>query len=182
MDDRLLGIYLNDHLAGATGGVELMRRLTGRNRGTEYAEPLQEITGEIEEDRKNLELVMSHVGVAPNPVKITAARAAERVGRLKLNGRLLGYSPLSRLEELEAIRIGVEGKLALWRSLRETRGADPRLEGIDLEQLIARAERQRDRLEALRLRAAKDALGVAPARSRPASTRSESSTAPRSKP
>ena len=164
MDDRLLGIYLNDHLAGATGGVELMRRLMSRNRGTEYAAELEEVAREIEEDRTELEGIMTRVGVGTSGVKIRAAWAAERVGRLKLNGRLLSYSPLSRVEELEAMRLGVEGKLALWRSLKETRGADPRLEGVDLDRLIARAERQRDTIESVRLRAATGAFGVAPAK------------------
>ena len=165
MDDRLLGIYLNDHLAGATGGLELARRLVSRNRGTEYEERLSTIAEEIREDRDQLLLVMSRFGVVPNPVKTRAAWAAERVGRFKLNGRLLSYSPLSRLEELEAIRLGVEGKQALWRALKETRGADPRLEGVDLQQLMARAERQGDELEAMRLSAALGAFGSAPARS-----------------
>jgi len=31
----LLGIYLNDHLAGATGGAELARRVAGSMRGHE---------------------------------------------------------------------------------------------------------------------------------------------------
>ena len=161
--DRLLGIYLNDHLAGATGGLELARRLASRNRGTEYAEDLERIATEIEEDRGTLQDLLRRCGVAENPVKVRAAWAAERVGRLKLNGRLVGYSPLSRLEELEALRLGVEGKLALWRSLKETRGADRRFEGVDLGALINRAERQRDQLESMRLRAATGAFGVAPA-------------------
>jgi hypothetical protein len=168
MDDRLLGIYLNDHLAGATGGLELSRRLASRNRGTEYSESLERIATEIEEDRVTLEDVMARCGVAANPVKVRAAWAAERVGRLKLNGRLVGYSPLSRLEELEALHLGVTGKHSLWRALKETRGADPRLEGIDLDALIARAEHQRDELESMRLRAATGAFEVAPAARPPA--------------
>ena len=167
MDDRLLGIYLNDHLAGATGGVELAQRLHSRNRGTEYEERLARIAAEIREDRETLELIMSRLGAVPNPLKTRAAWAAERIGRLKMNGRFLAYSPLSRVEELEAMRLGVEGKRGLWRALKETRGADPRLEGIDLEQLISRAERQSDDLEAMRISAATGAFGSAPARSRP---------------
>ena len=31
----LLTIYLNDHLAGATAGVELARRAAGENKGSE---------------------------------------------------------------------------------------------------------------------------------------------------
>ena len=57
------------------------------------------------------------------------------------------------------LRVGTRGsKLALWQALRHTRAADPRLEGIDLDELIARARSQRRRLERLRLRAADDAF------------------------
>ena len=164
MDDRLLGIYLNDHLAGATAGVELSRRLHQQNRQTPFGDDLGRIQQEIEEDRETLRTVMKRLGATENPLKTTAAWMAERAGRLKMNGRILGYSPLSRLEELEALRLGVEGKVALWQLLKETRGADPRLEGLDLDALRARGERQSGDLEALRLRAGREALGTAPAR------------------
>ena len=38
------------------------------------------------------------------------AWSAEKFGRLKLNGQLSGYSPLSRLEELEILALVAEGK------------------------------------------------------------------------
>ena len=165
MDDRLLGIYLNDHLAGATAGVEISRRTAGSNNGTEFGEDLAELAKSIEADRDALRQVMQRFGVAPNSAKTALVRLAERTGRLvKLNGRILSYSPLSRVEELEILRIGVEGKLALWRTLKETRGTDQRLEGVDLDELVARAERQRDQLEAMRLKAARAAFGTTRAR------------------
>ena len=164
MDDRLLGIYLNDHLAGATAGAELARRCAGRNRGSAVGTELKRIAREIAEDRESLRGVMREVGATENVAKTTVAWIAERAGRLKLNGRLLSYSPLSRLEELEALRIGVEGKLALWRALKETRAADPRLKDVDLDELVLRAERQRDKLEEMRLEAAASAFGNEPAR------------------
>jgi hypothetical protein len=163
MDDKLLAIYLNDHLAGATGGALISRRSAGSNRGTKFGDRLQKIAAEIKEDRDTLLQVMRHVGAAPNPAKVLAVRLAERTGRyLKLNGRLLSYSPLSRVEELEALRIGVEGKQALWRTLKETRGTDSRLKGIDFDALAKRAERHRDDLEAMRLEAAVEAFGKTP--------------------
>jgi hypothetical protein len=162
-DDRFLTIYLNDHLAGATVGVELARRAHRQNRGGPFGERLETTKSEIEEDRESLRSVMKRLGAAENPVKTTVAWLAERTGRLKLNGKLLGYSPLSRVEELEALRIGVQGKHALWRALKETRGADARLKEVDLEELADRAERQREVLEAMRLEAAAQAFGTAPA-------------------
>ena len=67
-----------------------------------------------------------------------------------------GYSPLSRLVELEGLRLGVEGKACLWRMLREL--GDPRLRSFDFDDLIARAERQRDDLERWRLDSGQQAL------------------------
>lgn len=164
MDDRLLTIYLNDHLAGATAGALISRRAARSNRATELGEELGQIATEIEEDKETLRSVMRLLGAVENPVKTAFVWLAERTGRVfKLNGRLLSYSPLSRLEELEALRIGVEGKLALWKTLKETRGADPRLEGIALGELAKRAERHRDQLETMRLEAAREAFGTAPA-------------------
>lgn len=152
----LLATYLNDHLAGSTAGVELARRARGSNEGSELGAFLATLTAEIEEDRETLGEVMEAVGAGRDRVKVTAAWAGEKVGRLKLNGRLLGYSPLSRLVELEGLALGVTGKLALWRLLREL--ADPRLARFDFDALIARAERQRDGLEQRRLEAGRLAL------------------------
>lgn len=167
MDDRLLSIYLNDHLAGATAGALISRRAAGSNRGTKLAERLDSLATEIEQDRETLRSVMQSIGAAPNAAKVALVKLAERTGRvLKLNGRLLAYSPLSRVEELELLRIGVEGKLALWRTLEKTRGADPRLKGVDFAALAERAERQRDELEAMRLQAAEEAFGTASPRRR----------------
>ena len=102
---------------------------------------------------------MRRLSVGHDHLKTALAWGAERAGRLKFNGQLLGYSPLSRLEEIEALSLGVEGKLALWRALRSTQGSDPRLAEVDLDELIDRARSQRRRLERLRTRAADEALG-----------------------
>ncbi len=82
----------------------------------------------------------------------------EKIGRLKLNGRLLGHSPLSRLEELELLSLGVGRKLLLWRSLHHAVQAGGGVFDTDLETLIKRARSRRRLLERLRLRAAAQAL------------------------
>jgi hypothetical protein len=156
-----LATYLNDHLGGATGGVELARRLAASNQGTEYGPPLQDVARQIEEDVATLRDIVARFGVEEDRIKQTVAYAAEKVGRLKLNGQLLGYSPLSRLVELEGMMLGVTGKNAMWTVLNENYGQDPRLAGIDLAQLIARAKEQRVTLERLRRRAATEAIAAA---------------------
>lgn len=153
----LLAIYLNDHLAGATLGVELARRLRGSNdEDPEFGPSLAEICAEIEADRETLKTVMDRLGVGRSTLKPLAAVLGERLGRLKLNGRLCGYSPLSRLDELELLQVGVAGKRRLWRALEHTHAGD--LQDFDLGALAERATEQLRRLEALHLKAAALAL------------------------
>ncbi|HEV3475005.1 MAG TPA: hypothetical protein VG602_06545 [Actinomycetota bacterium] len=158
----LLGIYLNDHLAGATIGLELARRTHTQNKGNEVGRFFETLVEELTEDRDSLRSIMEALGVAANPAKTAAGWMAEKVGRLKLNGRLVGYSPLSRLEELEALSLGVEGKLSLWRTLKLAAEAEERLAGVDLDRLVGRAERQRAGIERLRVVAATEAFGRRP--------------------
>ena len=157
-ENKLLGIYLNDHLAGATAGLELAKRALSNNSGTEYGRFVERLTRAIDEDRRALAGLMDRLGIPENRGKQAAAWVAEKAGRLKLNGQLTGYSPLSRLVEIEGLALGVEGKASLWRSLRQVAGSDPRIEIAELETLLARAEQQRDELERHRLEAAALAL------------------------
>jgi hypothetical protein len=159
VNEKLLRIYLQDHLAGATVGLELARRARGANRGTAYGAPLAKLADEIEADRRALEGIMQDLGFGPDRVKNVVAWTAEKAGRLKLNGQLTGYSPLSRLEELEILSLGVAGKLAMWQALEHA--GDRGIPQAELETLIKRARSQRRRLERQRLDAAAEALGSA---------------------
>lgn len=156
MADKLLSIYLNDHLAGSTVGVELSKRARSANEGTPLGEWLVGLSREIEEDRATLERLMDRLGVRRDHLKTKGAWIAEKAGRLKLNGQLTGYSPLSRLVELESLHLGVNGKLDLWKALGRSLG--PEVEGFDFDQLAERAERQARELEQRRLDAAAEAL------------------------
>jgi hypothetical protein len=151
---KYLRIYLNDHLAGSIAGSQLAKRCLKSNRGTPLGEFLTRLLEEIEEDRTQLRKAMEAVEASEDAVKKAAAYAAEKAGRLKLNGRLTGYSPLSRVIELEGLIIGVTGKLGLWRALRAYSWEDPRLKVIDYDQLIERAEVQIGSLEEHRVEAA----------------------------
>ncbi len=153
----LLAIYLNDHLAGATLGVELARRLRGSNEDDpEFGPALAEICAEIEADRETLEAAMDRLGVSRSKLKPLGAVVGERLGRLKLNGQLRGYSPLSRLDELELLQLGVAGKRRLWRALEHTHAGE--LPGFELGALAERATEQLRQLETLHLKAAALAL------------------------
>jgi len=151
--ERFLAIYLNDHLAGAMLGVELARRLRSSNKGDpEMGAALGEICVEIEADRATLERVMGRLEIPRGRLKPAAAWVAEKLGRLKLNGRLRGYSPLSRVLELESLHLGIAGKTRLWKTLERSAAAD--LEEFDFAALAERAASQRSRVERLHLLAA----------------------------
>jgi len=148
----LLGVYLNDHLAGATAGVELARRTAAAAApGSAAAGALKELAADIAADRDALVKIMAALGVPPRSYKVLAAWAGEKLGRLKLNGRLLARSPLSGLLEAEMLRLGVEGKAAGWRTLRALAERDSRLDAGRLDELIARAARQSATLEEIRI-------------------------------
>ena len=153
-----LDAYLADHHAGAMFGCELARRVSSENAGTPHGDFLEDLAKQLEEDREELEAIMGRLGAASNPLKDAAAWAGEKVGRLKLNGSLVGYSPVSRLLELEGLIGGVSAKLALWRALKERAAEDSRLDVERLDHMADRAQRQLQGLRAHHRRAAREAL------------------------
>jgi hypothetical protein len=149
-DDRLLSVYLHDHLAGAAGGVELVRRAAKEQAGTPVGPGLARLVEDVEQDQASLRGVLSDLGMADHAVHETFTWLAEKASRLKPNGQLIGRSPLTSLIELETIRIALEGKRAGWVSLRILADQDTRLDRELLDRLIARGIDQADRAEELR--------------------------------
>lgn len=156
---RYLGIYLDDHLMAAAAGTALARRAARENRGSRLGAVLDEVADEIAEDRETLRRLARVVGGRPSRGKQLLGTAAERVARLKANGRVLRYSPLSRMLELEALTVGITGKLELWQALSRALAGDGRVDTGELDRLADRARAQRARLEPWRLAAAEQALG-----------------------
>ncbi|MDT7570466.1 MAG: hypothetical protein QOE05_640, partial [Actinomycetota bacterium] len=137
---------------------ELFRRASGSTAGTATGDALKRLTAEVEEDRDALIGILRGLGFPLRQYKVIGGWAAEKVGRLKLNGRLLSRSPLSNVIELEGLRLGVVGKGSCWRLLRALADSEPRLDPASLDRLIERADRQAAELEELRIAAAREAL------------------------
>ncbi len=156
--NELLGVYLNDHLAGSTAGLELAEKLRDNNQGTELGRVMAALHHDIDQDRAALEEVMARLDVDRHPVKEAAGWMLERLSRLRLNPVLTGSADLTRLLETEALSLGIEGKLALWRSLQQVAGDRPELAGFGLETLEARAVEQRAAVERYRLESAAKAF------------------------
>ena len=148
---KYLPIYLNDHYAGSTLGIELAKRAAKHGRGdVEFGPPLTRIAAEIDEDREELKRIMARLEISAQRVKATLGWVMEKAGRLKPNGNLLRFSPLSRVVEIEGLLTGVSGKLSLWRALLAIVPSEPRLDEDNLTRLAERAEDQLQRLHALR--------------------------------
>jgi hypothetical protein len=155
-----LSTYLQDHRAGAEMGVNLARRLADENADTPYEDFLTLLAQEIEDDIATLEATMERFGVDKSLLKTAGARIGEKLGRLKPNEQLTDYSPLSRVLELEMLRSGVQGKLALWDALYEVSDLDERLDRETLLALTERAERQLAGLREHHRMAAREAFGI----------------------
>jgi hypothetical protein len=138
----LLGVYCNDHVAAATGGIELVSRMLGRHRQTEYEPRLEELLGELREERAALRSSMASLGLPVRQYKQLASWVGEKVSRAKLNGHLLSRSPLSDLVEFEFIATAVLAKRAGFETLRELATVDSRLDAALLDRLIAQADKQ----------------------------------------
>ena len=72
------------------------------------------------------------------------------MSRLKLHddGSVIG---IGTLEALEVLALGIQGKLALWRSLNALETTDARLSAYGFPVLIEKAEAQFQRVEAERI-------------------------------
>jgi hypothetical protein len=152
----LLAIYLQDHHAAAVAGTRLARRVASNVSREDVSGDLSEVADEIADDLAALETIMRRLGTSANGVKDAIARGGERLGRLKLNGRLRERSPLSDVVELETLVVGITGKQALWVSLRSA----ALLPTEELDQLIQRAERQKRTVESAREAAARRAFDL----------------------
>ena len=155
MSTEVLGTYLNDHLAGANAGVEMIRRLHERAGTGPDADALGRLTGEIEHDRNELRGLIEQLGEPGHRMKKAAGWFVGKVHRLVVAMPLSRDEGLSMLLEAEACALGIAGKLALWEALLAVASVHPQLVEADLIRLAARARDQHSQVETIRLGAAR---------------------------
>ena len=85
-DPSLLGIYLNDHYAGATGGLELFRRAATSHAESSAGPVLARLTKEVQEDRQVLRDLMRRLEIPVRRYKVVGGWLVEKVGRALPNG------------------------------------------------------------------------------------------------
>jgi hypothetical protein len=155
-----LATYLHDHLAGAVVAINILEVLRDQHADNPLGQFATELLVEVEADRAVLQGLAERLGTGSSGLKEATAWLGEKVSRLKLRRRATGG--LGTFETLEALALGILGKLALWRALALIAGADARLAGVDFDHLAARAQAQHARVEERRLEAARTALRAAP--------------------
>lgn len=158
MDEAQMRKYLEDHVAGADVGLAIATRLERAHAGTEVGTAMGRMAVAIREERAVVAEAMGRLDAPPDLVR----RAMGLVGSL---GRLAGSLPFvpepSLLEDLEALAVGVWGKRLLWGAIGRVQASEGGFDGIDVDELAARAEEQEKEILALRQGAIADVLGLA---------------------
>lgn len=157
MAQEPLHVYLNDHLAGATAGVDLVKQAVERHDG-ELGEFFAQLADEISADYNTLTSLMDQMDAHHSGAKEVLAKAATEISESKFSGESLDDPEFGTFVTLETLSIGVEGKVCMWKALKTVAGDYPELSPADVDKLLERAQSQRDRLEAKRLEVASGAL------------------------
>ena len=154
-----LATYLNDHLSGSVAAIELLKNLQAAYTGTELEQFCAELRNDIEADRQELKQLMDRLEIKQSGARKAGAWITEKLAELKMRLDDSAHGPLRLLESLEAVELGINGKLALWRALMAAAEVAPALRGaLDYQRLAKRATEQIERVEAPRLKAAKAAF------------------------
>ena len=151
-----LDSYLNDHLAGSVGALELIGHCAQLYKGEPLGNFFAEMKARIGADQNALRSLMSSLDVEESKVRQAGAWAGEKLSRAIL--AIAGNDPdgLGLLLALEGLIMGITGKQLLWRALSAANL--PRLEQFDFKNLQRRAEEQMKCVQAEQLRSAQRAL------------------------
>lgn len=151
--------YLTDHLAGADAALDLLAALAEEHE-SELARFFRDLHSEVAADRAQLEQLIADLGFERSRLRSAGARLAGKLTRPKLTGGDDRDGAFHRLEALDALQTGIEGKRALWLALSAAAEHDPRLARLDYAGLAERAAAQRERVNARRPEAARAALAL----------------------
>jgi hypothetical protein len=152
-----LHVYLNDHLAGATAGVELVKT-AAENHDGELGEFFAELADGISADHNTLTSLIDQLNAHASGAKEALAKIGAEVSEAKFSGESVDDPEFGTFLTLETLSIGVEGKLCMWKALKVVEGDYPELAALDIDKLSERAQAQRDRIEGKRLEVAGSAL------------------------
>jgi len=140
-------VYLNDHLAGATAGVNLVEQAAYRHRSDELGEFFAPLAADIKADHARLGALIEDMNVNKSASKAALVEVGSKLAAPKFTAHGAGNKHLGDFITLETLSIGVEGKRCMWVALKTVADAYPELQALDLDELESRAQDQRNRLE-----------------------------------
>jgi hypothetical protein len=143
-----LATYLNDHLAGSVGALEIFDRLIKEHEDQTIVSFFREMKEEIEDDQLQLRQMMGALGVGESSVRKAGAWVGEKLSRAKLT---LGDKGVGFVQALESLVLGIKGKELLWRALLAVQESWPELKRFDLHRLLEHAVTQGVRMDEKRI-------------------------------
>ena len=154
-----LHTYLNDHLAGSVGALELLDHLIGTSNDPALQEFLTRLRQEIDEDQDVLQNLLRRTNGEESTMRKAGAWIMEKLSRPKL-GVNATDDGLGLFQALEALALGITGKRLLWRTLATVESTVADLRGLDYDRLENRAREQFERVEAKSLELATSVLNA----------------------
>ena len=151
-----LDTYLNDHIAGATAGRNLAKMAAQEHQTDEHGPFFSEIYAAIEADYGTLQQLASALRVDESAGKTALAEVGSKLMGPKFTAG--DDDELNAFVTLETLSIGVEGKVCMWKALKTVASDYPGFADFDLDDLLARATEQREKLEDQRQKMAPKAL------------------------
>jgi hypothetical protein len=158
MKNKDLATYLNDHLAGSVGAIEMVDHLIKTYENKAIAQFCKELRDDITADQDELRAIMRALEVKESGMRKAGAWVAEKLGRAKLGAEGDSSADPGLFQALEALVLGITGKSALWRALAAVRESAPQLQRFDFNRLLKRASEQVERVDTKRLEVAREAL------------------------
>jgi hypothetical protein len=151
-----LASYLNDHLAGSVGALELLERLIKTYEGKPLGQFFTGLRSEIEADQGKLQQLIDKLDADESTVRKAGAWIAEKISRPKIQLSEAREGEMGLFLALEALALGIHGKQSLWRALAAASEARMPLRALNYAELEMRAAEQHDRVEAKRLEVARE--------------------------
>lgn len=142
-----LHIYLNDHLAGSVGALELLDHLIEASSDSGFAAFLVALRDEINADQTVLRNLLRQIDGKESTIRKAGAWLMEKLSRSKLQADAEDNG-LGLFQALEALTLGINGKRALWRSLAAAAETVTELRAVDYARMEKRAAEQFERVEA----------------------------------
>lgn len=162
MPSDALRHYLRDHLAGSVAALQLMETLAEQERGLPLEQQLRALHAQVSEEQATLREILDRLGGGEGPLRQVAGWLTEKAhaARLMVAGRT--HPALARLDGLESLALGLQGKLSLYRALQDVAPGEPRLGGYPFAALEARTLDQQAMVERERMAAAREAFAPGP--------------------